>query len=354
MLKPRKLSTPRLAIGIFICAVLITGGAHKNVRAQQSGPQVAPQTRERAFKLYEQGDIKGALSLLRAAVKEHKEDANAWYFLGLALNRDGDAKGARKAFETAVKLRPDFVEARTAWAYMLLLANKNQDAEREAETALNSGGAQNAEAQYVLAVVSSRAGELKKSLEKAEAALAVKPDFSPALLLRSEVLISLFMQETTPANAEPVALRYAHLKEAAISLEKYLALNPKVKDAAFWREQLETLRAYKDAYDDKGKPDSERTIFPPNQVTTKARILRRVEPTYTEAARQAGVRGTVVIRAILAADGIVKRILVVRSLSMGLTERAVEAARKIKFVPATKDGRPVSQYVQIEYNFNLY
>lgn len=352
MLNPRTVSGEALTIGILFCLALISG-AHNSARAQQS-PTVASETRDRAIKLYEQGDIKGALSGLRAAVKEHQEDADAWHFLGLALNRDGDAKGARKAFETAVKLRPDFVAARTAWAYMLLLANKNRDAEREAETALTGGGAQNAEAQYVLAVVHSREGELKKALEKADAALAVKPDFSPALLLRSEVLISLFMQETTPANAEPVALRYAHLKEAAISLEKYLTLNPKVKDAAFWREQLETLRAYKDAYDDKGKPDSERTIFPPSQVTTKARILRRVEPIYTEEARQAGVSGTVVIKAILAADGTVKRILVVRSLSMGLTERAVEAARRIKFVPAVKDGRPVSQYVQIEYSFNLY
>jgi hypothetical protein len=37
-----------------------------------------------------------------------------------------------------------------------------------------------------------------------------------------------------------------------------------------------------------------------------------------------------------------------------LTEKAISAARMIKFMPAMKDGRAVSQYIQIEYNFNLY
>jgi len=44
----------------------------------------------------------------------------------------------------------------------------------------------------------------------------------------------------------------------------------------------------------------------------------------------------------------------VRTLPFGLTERAIAAARQIKFVPATKGGRPVSVFMQLEYNFNLY
>ena len=60
------------------------------------------------------------------------------------------------------------------------------------------------------------------------------------------------------------------------------------------------------------------------------------------------------MRAVFSADGTIKHILVVKGLEGGLTEEAVRAARKIKFVPAEKDGRPVSQYFQIEYNFNLY
>ncbi len=46
---------------------------------------------------------------------------------------------------------------------------------------------------------------------------------------------------------------------------------------------------------------------------------------------------------------------VVSGLADGLTEQAiVAAAKKIKFIPAMKDGNPVSMWMQLEYNFNLH
>jgi hypothetical protein len=35
-----------------------------------------------------------------------------------------------------------------------------------------------------------------------------------------------------------------------------------------------------------------------------------------------------------------------------MTKRSIEAARKIRFVPAMKDGHPVSMWMQLEYNFS--
>ena len=51
--------------------------------------------------------------------------------------------------------------------------------------------------------------------------------------------------------------------------------------------------------------------------------------------------------------GEVKNIKVVRGLEDGLTLRAIEAARKIRFNPATKDGAPVNVRGNLEYSFNL-
>lgn len=51
---------------------------------------------------------------------------------------------------------------------------------------------------------------------------------------------------------------------------------------------------------------------------------------------------------------LVSTIQVIAGLSYGLTESAVEAAKKIKFTPATKDGKRVSMWLQLEYNFNLF
>jgi TonB family protein len=103
-----------------------------------------------------------------------------------------------------------------------------------------------------------------------------------------------------------------------------------------------------------GGGDDPNKVFTTKDVTSKARILSRPEPQYTEEARRNQVTGTVVLRAVFSAGGAVTNIKAVKGLPDGLTEKAISAARQIKFVPAQKDGRNVSQYIQIEYNFNLY
>lgn len=95
-------------------------------------------------------------------------------------------------------------------------------------------------------------------------------------------------------------------------------------------------------------------VFKPSVVTRKAAMIWRPEPIYTDEARQNQVTGTVVLRAVFSSSGYVTNIRVISGLANGLTERAVEAARSIRFFPAVKDGKLVSQYIQIEYNFNLY
>ena len=95
-------------------------------------------------------------------------------------------------------------------------------------------------------------------------------------------------------------------------------------------------------------------VFGARETTERARILSKAEAIYTESARKYGVQGTVVLRAVLSKEGQVTSIYIVKKLPHGLTEAAIAAARGIKFVPAVKDGRSASQYIQLEYNFNLY
>jgi TonB family protein len=98
----------------------------------------------------------------------------------------------------------------------------------------------------------------------------------------------------------------------------------------------------------------ESEVFAVKDVTRKADILYKPEPLYTFNARRNNVTGTVRLRMVLAADGTVQNIVPLATLPEGLTEQAIEAARDIEFKPASKDGRPVSQYVTVEYNFNIY
>ncbi|MEO6393660.1 MAG: energy transducer TonB, partial [Pyrinomonadaceae bacterium] len=95
-------------------------------------------------------------------------------------------------------------------------------------------------------------------------------------------------------------------------------------------------------------------IYQPDQVTKRARILQKPGPSYTDRAREAGVKGTVMLQAVFGADGTVRSVDPISSLSGGLTEEAIRVARMITFVPATIDGRPVSQYIKLEYRFDIY
>ena len=144
----------------------------------------------------------------------------------------------------------------------------------------------------------------------------------------------------------------ASLAEAAASAQKYLQLaNPSGNKLREWQLRADSLLAFAEIAN---APPGTPAILGAREVTVKARVLSKPEPQYTEEARKKQITGTVVLRAIFAANGRVIGIRVLKGRPEGLTEKAIQAARRIKFTPAIKDGKPVSQFVQIEYNFNLY
>jgi len=83
-------------------------------------------------------------------------------------------------------------------------------------------------------------------------------------------------------------------------------------------------------------------------------IVYKEPARYTEQARQNQVAGTVVLSATFSADGCIRDILVVHGLPNGLTEKAIEAAHRIRFRPAIRDGVAISVRASLEYSFVLY
>jgi TonB family protein len=364
--EPRAQRTARharlAAPGLFIC-LLATPPVVLRAQAQTPNPAVSVQTstaapgsaeRERAVAMIRQGDYKDAAGALRAAVKKNRQDADAWYYLGLALSRSDDNKEARKAFEQALKLRPESVDSRIGLAYALVQLNKLRDAEREIAKAL-ALNPRHTEAHYVSGALAMRLNNFGHALAEAETALKINDDYHPALFLKTQALIGLSAESLTgdrkSDDAAAVEKRKELLDAASDSLEKFVSLNPKAPDIAHWREQLEALRLYARVND---KPDAARTIFSVREVTQRAIMYSKPEPDYPRRARQNNTTGTVRLRMVLGADGVVRHLLVVRGLPDGITEACLEAARKIKFTPAIKDGRPVSTAVMVEYGFNIY
>jgi TonB family protein len=96
------------------------------------------------------------------------------------------------------------------------------------------------------------------------------------------------------------------------------------------------------------------TAFTGKEVEKKVRLGMKPEPMYTEEARRNQVTGTVILKVVFSSGGNVTNIRTVTGLPFGLTERAIAAAKNIKFIPAIKDGHYVSMWMQLEYNFNLY
>jgi TonB family protein len=84
------------------------------------------------------------------------------------------------------------------------------------------------------------------------------------------------------------------------------------------------------------------------------RITSQQKPAYTEEARKAQINGTVRLRVTFNSNGTIGAITPVNQLGYGLTEKAIAAARAIRFEPALKNGVPVTTSKVLEFNFNIY
>jgi TonB family protein len=82
-------------------------------------------------------------------------------------------------------------------------------------------------------------------------------------------------------------------------------------------------------------------------------LLSKTEPEYSEEARKAKHQGTVMLYVQIDPSGHATNIRVVKSLGLGLDEKAIEAVQKWKFAPGKKDGKPVTVEATIEVNFRL-
>jgi TonB family protein len=85
-------------------------------------------------------------------------------------------------------------------------------------------------------------------------------------------------------------------------------------------------------------------------------VISSTSPVYTKEGRDARIEGVVGLSVEILADGTVGEVAVTKSLdaATGLDAAAVEAAKKWKFQPATRDGKPVPVKVALEMRFRLY
>jgi TonB family protein len=90
-----------------------------------------------------------------------------------------------------------------------------------------------------------------------------------------------------------------------------------------------------------------------NEVSVPPVLVYKVDPEYTEQARLSRYNGIVLLRLVIDEGGTPRDIQVLRSLGLGLDEKAVEAVRQWRFRPGLRDGRAVAVRANIELNFRL-
>lgn len=291
--------------------------------------------RASAIELYELGYFKAAIGRLQDIVKRRDDDAEAWRYLGLAYRSDGSFLLAGGVFQKVISLRPNDGEAHALLASILVMGSDVKGAGEYARRAIELG-VQNAEVHYVLGESNFEAGNPVRALEEADTALTLDPGCTDALLTKARALRLLKRD-----------------RESIDALSSFLAASPNADDSEVWREDLARWQAALQA-PQKTNDELKPFVYKPDEVTTKARILSKPSPEYTEKARNVGIVGTVILQMVLSSTGEVTDVRVIQRLRGGLTTQAVRAARRIQFEPATSDGKPVSQYIRFEYNFNIH
>jgi TonB family protein len=111
---------------------------------------------------------------------------------------------------------------------------------------------------------------------------------------------------------------------------------------------------------------SQRTDTQPQEAVTSGGVFRigggvsapvaveKHEPQYSSEARINKVQGTVVLSIVIGSDGIPRDLRVIRSLGLGLDQKAIEAVRQWRFKPGIKENQPVSVLATVETNFRLF
>jgi len=98
-----------------------------------------------------------------------------------------------------------------------------------------------------------------------------------------------------------------------------------------------------------GKHIADNSTEPPTPVE----ILYKPAPVYTDEARKLNLEGEVLLEVMFRADGQLTVNRVLRGLGHGLDDAAVNAAGKIKFKPAQRNGTPVDSTAVVHVLFRL-
>ena len=309
--------------------------AHTNLGAQLITEEVYPE----------------ALIALERAATLRPDSATVQYDLGLAQIKNRKFEEAVTAISKALKLKPNWASAYNN----LGLAYAGLNRWEEAATAYREAvrlEPKYAGALFNLGSASIRLGQKSVAQQLVE---RLKPlHWGLQARLNLEILASegTKIVITAPGSTTP----------AAVSTPASVPTDPATQPPpSTLPTQPTTPSTSPGDSQPSSSPESEKTppltppsadnecpdpIYRPAGVTQMASIKDPLQIGYTDEAAQNNVEGRIVLRAVFCGNGRVADVAVEESLPFGLTERAVEAMKKVQFQPALLNSRPVSVFVR--------
>jgi TonB family protein len=394
--KPIRATTPALVA--LLAALLVAPFAA--VRAQEQPAQSLPpevdatiraanaqknhEILEHAAAAYEKlSKYETAQTLLESALEIRGEvsgQQSAAYAAGLVKLGDLEAKRNRRAealafYNKAVSLG-DRPEVAPALVYLGMQAYGKRDYDQATDLlqrAINvapSGPQAGPAMTWMAAVREAQAGGLAsveppvRPMQEALAAAAGSTE--PAVRFRSDTVYNTTTQKYDPLTSAEVesllqkalAVEAPDSLDAAVTMELYarfLRGQNRGDEATPIAERAAEIRRRKLAADPtpNGVLLSGPNAYRVGGGVTSPIVLSKKDPEYTEVARAAKYQGTAVLAIEVGPDGKAYNIRIVRSLGLGLDEKAIEAVKQWRFKPGTKDGQPVTVAATIEVNFKL-
>jgi TonB family protein len=288
-----------LAIFSFLAVVPVVSAAvaDQDAKAAQKALDTAEAHLKKADEAYAAKKLDIAKDEAKRALKLEKNSPVAHLMLALVYRAQNKPKDALKSIKEAIKYRQNYAYAHYLLAVLLYERNDPKES----------------------------AKDFTQSAEEIDLAISQGISYAGAFALKGTLMLAA-------GNFESALEAYKKALQV---------IAPNDLELQMLQEQITALESYIDFKSHK------------HAAYKQPKPLNLPMPNYTEEARAKKVQGVVRTRILVTEQGEVKSILLISRLGHGLDREAIRAAMRLKFSPATKDGKPVPYWVGVDIEFNL-
>jgi len=217
-------------------------------KALRSNPQYLDALYNLAVVCEKLGQKDEAITHCRRYVELKPNDPDAWTQLGVLLDGKGDAIGAEEAYRKAVTLDPKFGRAHHNLGVLLSEHRRLDESRKHLEAFLQleeQAGRQTGEAYYSLGVLELRQGHVKEAKLSIQKALDVDPSVPFFNNAMGDVLLADHNPSMALAHYQRAIEKDSHCAPAYSGLgDAYRTLEQRDKAAAAYRKALEIAKDY--------------------------------------------------------------------------------------------------------------